>query len=107
MKPISFPWDAAQLAWWRSRPAKVQALLTEFPIGSVVEVDTDEMYVIGCNESDHLIVSRHWPGDDYEAATTRKTLLCAAHVRDGLVAIRKSAGPAAGVVQLAPTKQPT
>lgn len=79
---------AAIQEWIASRPPSVRALAAEFPLGSVID-ETD--YVIGWTENDMILVSPIWLGYDYEAAMSGKRRVCAAHVRDGSVVIRRPA----------------
>ena len=67
--------------WLATRPACVQALAKEFPIGSTFALNGETMYLIGYTESDMLMVSPISPEDDYDAAMEQRRHVCAAHLR--------------------------
>lgn len=79
-------------AWLKTRPAKVQALAEEFPIGHAIEIDDDDiLYVVGWTEDDVLVVSEVSPEQmyasrqAYEEAMERRQHICAQHLRDNKV----------------------
>lgn len=73
--------------WVATRPATVQALLKEFPPGSIFhEPDGGKAWLIGYTESDELILTRSNPYVDWEAANTARFFCDAQLVREGIQA---------------------
>ena len=69
-------------AWIASRPECVRKLALEFPIGTTVEVEGRDLYLIGWTEDDMLILSPlTFFENDYDEVLAAKQYLCAAHVR--------------------------
>jgi hypothetical protein len=70
--------------WLESRPECVRKLANEYPIGSVVQDQCgDDWYVVGWDESDRLVISPIWIGEDYDGAMGARRLICAGHIRGG------------------------
>ena len=60
-------------AWFDSRPPQIQALVREFPPGTILNVQGDRMHVVAFTESDNgepvgLEVSAIDPHVDYDGA---------------------------------------
>lgn len=74
--------------WIRTRPQAVQALAREFPLYTQIpplltaSLGAGQYFVIGYDESDHLIISNIDPEIDYEIALEHRRRLCAQHLRD-------------------------
>ena len=68
-------------AWLGTRPAAVQQLAQEFPLGSHWHVAGQVLYLLGYTEDDCLLVSPIDPAVDYQGALITKEYLHAAHVR--------------------------
>lgn len=62
--------------WIKIRPQVVQDLAAKFPINTVILHEGRELYLVGYNESGHLLVSVHDPVDEYELASTDYELVC-------------------------------
>ncbi len=67
--------------WIASRPACVQKLITEFPLGSTFYMNEKVMYLLGYTEGDMLIVTPVNPSRNYEKANACKEYVCASHFR--------------------------
>jgi hypothetical protein len=67
--------------WLASRPACVQALAREFPVGSKLEIHGTVMHLIGYTEADRLIVTPLNPRKDFAAAVAAQEYVCASHFR--------------------------
>lgn len=75
--------NPAYADWLMTRPACVQSLALEFPLGLAARVDDGPLlYLVGYTEDDRLIMSEVNPGDDYHGALANKVYLCAAHARE-------------------------
>lgn len=68
--------------WLATRPECVQKLAAEFPLGTVVQHDGTNLYLLGYTEDDTLIMSEIDPGVDYDGANASKVYFCAGHLRD-------------------------
>ncbi len=73
----------ATKAWLATQPKRVKQLAKEFPPGTEFAVDETRYYVIGYQEPDTLIISKHNPALDYQAATRDKQMIHAEHLRKG------------------------
>lgn len=76
------------MAWLATRPPAVQALIREFPPGTLIQYADGSPFgfVASYLESaDGLMVgiSPHNPHEDYKASQAEKDFVCAEHLRDG------------------------
>jgi hypothetical protein len=67
--------------WLKTRPEWVQKLASEFPLGTVIDVDGYDHYLIGYTEGDEVVISPISPFEDFDAAYKERMILCAEHLR--------------------------
>jgi len=70
-------------AWLLTRPACIQRLAKEFPIGLKINCGEESFYLLGYQENDSVILSVVNPTIDYEAANLEenKRYISAQHLR--------------------------
>ena len=77
--------------WFESRPPKIQALIREFPPGTVLNVEGERVYVVSYTEREDdgvgLSVTPINPSVDYEGSLDFRRHLCLDHLRDGSVTV--------------------
>lgn len=69
--------------WLRGKSKRFKQLAKEFPPGTEFAVDETRYYVLGYQEPDTLIISKHNPTLDYASATRHKQMIHAEHLRKG------------------------
>jgi hypothetical protein len=82
------PWYDPEVAaaWLKDRPDIIHKLWAEFPPATKLTIDGQSWYVVGYNDDDSLLISRHDPNEDYIAAVGDREYLHAEHVREFLAA---------------------
>lgn len=73
--------EQALAEWIASRPESVQRLAAEFPLGTVFKVRGENLYLVGYNENDTVLVSRIDPYVDYDGAVGSQQWMHAIHFR--------------------------
>lgn len=73
--------EALYARWLAARPESVQKLAREFPLHAPVALEGKNLWVIGWNESDMLILSPIRLDEDYDEAERQRVYLCADHLR--------------------------
>ena len=69
--------NQAMKDWLAERPESVQRLADKFPPGSTVNVNDEEVHIVGYTEGNELIVSKIDPYLDYNASMASRETICA------------------------------
>jgi len=62
--------------WLKTRPEIIQKLGKEFPIGSLILHEGEELFLVGYRENGGLLVSKYNPSIEYELAVEEKFPVC-------------------------------